>query len=78
METPSKSEALAKALTWRFAISIPGGIFITYLWIGELATATSLMIFMNILFTFFHYLFEMGWPKLWDKISYKINKNELK
>ena len=65
----SSREALVKALIWRFGISIPGGVLITYLWIGELATATALMLFMNALFTVFHYFFEMSWPKLWNKVD---------
>ena len=65
----SSREALVKALIWRFGISIPGGVLITYLWIGELATATALMLFMNALFTVFHYFFEMSWPNLWNKVG---------
>ena len=63
-------EAMVKALFWRFSIAIPLGTLITYLWIGTIWKSVSLMLFMNFLFTFIHYVYELTWPKIWGKLQY--------
>lgn len=65
----SKREAITKALIWRFFISIPAGTFISYLWLGEILRSISLMVFMNIVFTIFHFFYEMFWGSIWKTIS---------
>jgi uncharacterized membrane protein len=64
-----KKEAITKALFWRFVVAIPLGTLITYIWVGEIWKSISLMLFMNVLFTCLHYLYEMIWPKIWEKID---------
>ena len=68
----SSSEALAKALVWRFAIAIPLGTLITYLWIGEVWRSITLMVFMNVVFTVLHYVYELSWPFLHKKFKHRI------
>ena len=63
-------EALTKVIFWRIVVAIPLGIFITYLWIGTIWKSVSLMLFLNVLFTFLHYLYEIIWPKIWLKVKY--------
>jgi len=63
-------EALAKALFWRLIIAIPLGTLITYLWIGTIWKSVSLMLFINVVFTFLHYAYEIIWPKIWLRMKY--------
>ena len=66
----SKSrEALTKALFWRIVIAIPIGTLITYAWVGEVWKSITLMLFMNALFTWIHYVYEIMWPTIWEKIN---------
>ena len=63
-------EALIKTLVWRFFVAIPLGTLITYAWIGEVWRSITLMIFMNVLFTFLYYGYEMMWPFLRKKFKH--------
>jgi len=60
----TRKEAIFKAVFWRVFIAVPLGTLITYLFVGEIWKSVSLMLFMNIFFTFVHYQYEL----LWDKI----------
>ena len=57
-------EAIIKALFWRIFIAIPLGTLITYLFIGEIWKSLELMLFMNVFFTFVHYLYELAWDRM--------------
>tara|TARA_B100000029_G_C17192626_1_gene821253 strand:- start:155 stop:388 length:234 start_codon:yes stop_codon:yes gene_type:complete len=62
----SHREAMTKALVWRLVFSIPPGALITWLWMGNPWKSLSLMVFLNVLYTFIHYFFEKTfWPKFW-------------
>ena len=59
----TKKEALIKSLIWRFAIAIPIGFLITYLFVGYLFQSILLTIAYNVTGTVFYYLFELVWSK---------------
>ena len=66
-------EVLAKTLVWRIIFSIPLGVFITWLWVGNLWKSFGLMIFLHLLYTVIHYYFEKTfWPKFWQWSSIKL------
>ena len=64
-------EAFAKAMFWRFAISVPLGTLITFLFIGQVFQVIALVITMNVIMTIAHYFFETSWPWLWEKMKGK-------
>jgi hypothetical protein len=59
----TKQEAMSKAIIWRVFIAVPLGTLITYLWIGEVWKSISLMLFINVLFTFIHFVYELVWDR---------------
>ena len=59
----TKKEALIKSLIWRFAIAIPIGFLITYLFVGYLFQSILLTMAYNVTGTVFYYLFELVWAK---------------
>jgi len=63
-------EAMAKAIVWRVAFSVPPGAFVTWLWMGNPWKSLGLMVFLNILYTFIHYFFEKSfWPRFWPRFK---------
>ena len=70
IQVVKSNEALTKAIFWRIFIAIPLGTLITYVWIGTIWKSISLMLFMNVLFTFLHYAYEIIWPRIWSRVKY--------
>ncbi len=57
----SNYEVLAKSLIWRFCVSIPVSLFITYLFLGSLMGSIALTATANFVGTVLYYLFDIFW-----------------
>ena len=57
----TQKEAVIKSLVWRFAMAIPIGFFITYMFIGYFFQSIVLTIVYNVTGTIMYYLFELLW-----------------
>lgn len=54
---------IAKVLAWR-AISIVATAGIVWVYLGDVAAATGLTIFLHVVLTALNYVFELGWKKI--------------
>lgn len=54
---------LTKALIWRFFIAIPVGMFIVYMYLGEITKSLELTIVINIVSTILYYMYDVIWFK---------------
>ncbi len=59
----TNKEAITKSLIWRFAVAIPIGFLITYLFVGYLFQSILLTVAYNVAGTVFYYFFELAWSK---------------
>tara|TARA_R110002072_G_scaffold292613_1_gene461510 strand:+ start:189 stop:455 length:267 start_codon:yes stop_codon:yes gene_type:complete len=57
----SSYEALIKSLIWRFCLSIPVSLFITYLFLGSFLNSLALTATASFVSTVLYYLFDIFW-----------------
>ena len=63
------NQALAKALIWRFLISMPTGFIITWDITGEIKLSLFLTAILTVVMTTLYYTYERVWQALWKVIT---------
>jgi len=61
----SKRRHLHKVIAWRITSTICAGL-ISWAYLGEFTTATTLTLMLAVVMTFVHYIFEMAWEEYID------------
>ena len=61
----SKRRPLHKVIAWRITSTICAGL-ISWAYLGEFSTATTLTLMLAFIMTFIHYIFEMAWEEYID------------
>mgnify|MGYP006407922779 CR=1 FL=1 len=61
----SKRRHLYKVIAWRITSTICAGL-ISWAYLGEFTTATTLTLMLAVVMTFVHYIFEMAWEEYID------------
>ena len=61
----SKRLHLHKVIAWRITSTICAGL-ISWAYLGEFSTATTLTLMLACIMTFIHYIFEMAWEEYID------------
>ena len=66
MPPPSrKVRGLYKVIAWRVTSTICAGL-ISWAYLGEFSTATTLTLMLAFIMTFIHYIFELVWEEYID------------
>lgn len=60
-------ELMVKTLVWRFGISLPLQMLVTYLFTSSIEVTLSLALISNLLALFSNYIYEILWKKYFKK-----------